>query len=121
MTDENARLRDERALKRFFDERLIPAADRLKADGVELLDTKLDPAAQSYYRKRRLTTMRPVDFRWGGAHAPAQLEADLRHLWSDSEIPALAALAAEVARLALALRRDDDQAADVADFIYVMY
>jgi hypothetical protein len=119
MTDDSNR--GERALRRFFDERLMPVADRLRSGGVSLLETGIDAGAASYYRQRPTRRMTAADFRWGGAVDEYQIAADLHRMWSSGGQPQLADLAPEVARLAVALRRPEEQAAEVADFIYVMY
>jgi hypothetical protein len=117
MTDE----KQQREIKRFFDEQLLPLAAQLKAKGVNLLDAGPQPGAASYYITRQHRSMSPADFETGGLTSPAKAQAEMRQVWNAAAGHPLAPLADGVARLAGELRQDQEQSSDVSSFIYAMY
>lgn len=117
MTDE----KQQREIKRFFDEQLLPLAAQLKSRGVSLLDPGPQPDAASYYIARQQRSMSPADFENGGLTSPEKAGAEMRQVWSSAAGHPLAPLADPVARLAGELRQNQEQASDVSSFIYAMY
>ena len=120
MTDDKARQRERAALERFFERELMPLAKDLKAKGAVLLDGSLQPQASSYYLNRAPQPGAQV-LEWGGADSVEDLERELVRLWRDPASPPLASLAPSIAKLAELLRRDEEQSAQVSEFVYVMY
>lgn len=107
-TDDRARL------EAFFAERLVPAAESLRARGVEFFPLGPDADAPTYWHRRDDATdyLDSVD--------PAQTAARLREMWA--EHPELAALVDPLLELAGALARPaDEQSPEVSPFIYAMY
>lgn len=121
MTTEKAAGASRQAIDRFFDRELMALARELRGQGVELLASALQPQKSSYYSQRTVTAMAPASFEWGGAESDAQLQAALAAMWRGSDCPRLEALAPSVARLAAGLRSTEEQAAEVSQFVYVMY
>ena len=107
-TDDRARL------EAFFAERLVPAAESLRARGVEFFPLGADAGAPTYWHRRDDATdyLDSVD--------PAQTAARLKEMWA--EHPELSALVDPLLELASALARPaDEQSPEVSPFIYAMY
>ncbi len=104
---------------RFFRDTLLGLSARLAAAGRSYFATGPDPAAPSYWEAREQTRMQRQDFEANAPRSPAQLEAALLELWTDSED--LAPLAHELQLLAEKLHRVDVDDPDVSAFVYVMY
>ncbi len=106
---------DRRLVENFWSQRLIPAAEALRARGVTLLERRPDPQVASYYTP------------WRGSAVPfTTLEPDawesmLRRLWLDQGLPELAALAGPLMELSRRLKVPEEEDADVSPFIYVMF
>ena len=106
---------DERKLRKFFAKRLLPVAESLRARGVRLLPVAPHAEAESWYED---ATRGEPDF--------TEIEAEdceraLREMWERQGLPELAALAADLMRLARDLDLDEEQAAEVSPFLYAMY
>ncbi len=108
--------RGARAVSRFWQRRLRPAAERLKARGVGFFPRGPEREAESWY------VAGPP------AEAPELVEipldgcADLlRRHWEEAGLPELAALADELVELARACEIEAEESADVSPFVYVMY
>lgn len=106
---------DERRLRRFFQEELVRAADELRRRGVSLFPLRPEPEQATWYVP-------------GPAGEPefVELEAEdceqkLRDHWQAQGLPELARLAGPILELARSLELDEEQAADVSPFVYVMY
>ena len=119
MTEASAKA--DREVERFFETQLLPLAQRLRADGVKLLDPGPQPGATSYYIQRHQRAMSRADFEQGGLSTPQRAEAEMRAAWSSALGHPLAPLASEVARLACSLRQGQTQSSDVSAFVYAMY
>jgi hypothetical protein len=103
--------REELAL-RFFRECLVPAAVRLRAREARLLPDGPDRAAATYYSARPPREEYVFDL-------SVPLTDVLRSQWKD--YPELAALAAELSRLARDLRQHKEESCEVSPFIYAMF
>ena len=103
--------REELAL-RFFRERLLPAAARLRARRARLLPDGPDPGAATYYATRPAREEYVFDL-------SAPLADVLHSQWKD--YPELAALAEELSGLALDLRQQKEESGEVSPFIYAMF
>ena len=108
-------------IERFYDEELLPLADRAKAKGVRFLETQLGGDAPSYYVKRERRLMSKADFETGGCASTQTVEEALKTLWKDDRDIGLAKLAPSLAKLAKGLHAVEKDDADVSTFIYVMY
>ena len=104
--------RDEQRTRRFFEERIAPAAERLRARGVRFFPLGPTPEQASWYKGPP-----------GGADffalESSALEAALRARWEDS--PELAELAPRLVELARALDIQDEGPGEISPFVYVMY
>ena len=101
-------------LEAFFAEHLVPAAESLRARGVQFFPLGPDADAPTYWRRR------------GDAGdyldsvEPAATAERLRAMWA--EHPELAALVDPLLDLASTLARPaDEQSPEVSPFIYAMY
>lgn len=105
---------DERAVRRLFAERLVPAAEALRARGVRFFPVGPEPEAESWYEgpptDADFMTLRDVD-----------VEAALRARWKAQALPELAQLAAALLELARSLEVHEEQTPDISPFVYVMY
>ena len=106
--------KDERELRRFFEKKLVPAAERLRTRGVELLPTRPDDA-ESWYVPGPIGEPEFFEFE------PEDVERSLRELWERDGLPELARLAPDIAKLARRLEFTDEQADDVSPFVYAMW
>jgi len=116
MTDRN-----DAHVDRFFTDELLPLAAQLKRQGVRLLEEAADPAAPSYFQRRRRRAMTKSDFESGGSAVLEAVGADFARLWSAESGARLAPLAKGTAQLARELRSIEEQSAEVSNFVYVMY
>ncbi len=108
-------------IRRFFEKRLMPAAERVKARRGELFPLHPEPDADTYYRPRSRATMTRRDFELPGLDSPDALGPALARLWEQRDLPELAALATEMAGLASELREVEEADEEVSPFIYVMF
>ncbi|WP_420129540.1 hypothetical protein [Longimicrobium sp.] len=101
-------------LEAFFTGQLVPAAQSLRARGVEFFPLGPDAGAPTYWHRRDDAGdyLDSVD--------PAATAVRLRELWA--EHPELVALVDPLLEMAAALARPaDEQSPDVSPFIYAMY
>ena len=108
MTDDTR----ERELRRFFDERIVPAAEALRERGVEFFALTPDRTQSSYWQTR--TRGEGYVFQISD-----ELAGELHTLWRDH--PQLQALAEEIADMTRALAERREEPADVSSFIYAMF
>ena len=106
-------------LTQFYNEIIAPAADRLKQQNAEILNTNPDPNELSYFSQREHSSMKPDE-----------LELDLEDIdWVKNAITQItdgpeAAILADIYRqiIDLADRFEEvDDADDVSPYIYVMF
>jgi hypothetical protein len=107
---ENARL------SKFFDKRLAPLAERLRARGQRFFPLGPDERSESYY-------VVPVagEAEFVELDDPAACEQALRELWQGQQLPELAALAGPLLELARKLEIREDEFGEISPFVYVMY
>ncbi len=105
---------DSQKLKRFFDKRLVRAAEKMTARGVSFFPLGPEPQADTWYSgppaEPKFTSL-DVD----------QCEAALRDLWQGQDLPELAELASEMMKLAEHLEVGEEENENVSPFVYVMY
>lgn len=104
----------EQRVRAFWWEKLVPAAERLRARGIEFFPLGPDASAQSYYV--------PSD----GAEALQRLEpsrhgAALRERWEGEGLTEMVALAEPLLVLASELKPNYESSGDVSPLIYVMF
>lgn len=106
---------NERELRRFFRERLVPVARRLREQGVRLYEPRPDPAAASYWVRHEAAE---TPF---AAIEPDRWAALLAELWNREGHDDLAALTGPLFDMAsrVAPRGGDDD--DISPYIYVMF
>lgn len=104
----------EERLRRFFAERLVPAAEKLRRRGVRFLPLGLGHGDETWYRP----PPEVPDFVELGDDGG---ERALRQLWQAQGLTELVELVPEILELARELELDEEQSADVSPFLYVMY
>jgi hypothetical protein len=108
LTDETR----ERELRRFFHERVVPAALALRQRRVELFALAPDRAQRSYWQSRGRGE--GYVFQIGD-----DLAGEMHAMWRAH--PELQALASELAELTRELADRREEPADVSSFIYAMF
>ena len=105
---------DESRLRRFFQKRLIPVADKLRARSFRFFPLAPEPDMDTWYEgppsEPKFTSL-DVD----------ECEAALRDTWANQDLPELVELAGELMDLARQLEIHEEESADVSPFVYVMY
>lgn len=117
---------DEKQLAAFFEERLVTAAQRLRARDVKFfpmgpadprpaLQPPADGAEQdSWYVA---PPAQPQVFTREGDH----LADALQSMWEQQDLPELAELASPLKALAKQLEQQEQRADDISPFVYVLY
>lgn len=108
MTDD----RRERELRRFFHERVVPAAAAMRERGVSFFALAPDRTQTSYWSER--PRGEGYIFQIGD-----DLEGELRELWRDD--PELRGLADDLADMTRTMAEPRQESADVSSFIYAMF
>ena len=103
------------ALARFHAERILPAADAVRARAVELLAPGRDPEAATYWVRRAAGAELVVRL------DRARLADELGRLWWARGLPELAALSGPLVALSEALAEAAEEPQDVAPSIYTIY
>ncbi len=107
---------EEARLGRFFDRRMVPLAEKLRARGARFFPMGPDPQVSSYYVAPRRG--KPAFTELEGA---ADCERALRDLWEEQRIPELAALAGPILELARQVEIREEESGEISPFVYVMY
>ena len=107
---------EETRLGRFFDKRLAPLAEKLRARGTRFFPMGPDAQADSYYvaPRRGRPEFIPLE-------GPAECEKALRDLWEEQGMPELAALAESILELARQVEIREEESGEISPFVYVMY
>ncbi len=105
---------DDAKLRRFFRDRIVPAAERLRERGCSFLAEGPDPEAASWWVE---SEEEPVLIDFEADEAAGILHAR----WMSEGYPELAALAAPLIELAEALRTTQEESGEVSPYVYVMY
>lgn len=103
-------------LGRFFDKRMVPLAEKLRARGTRFFPMGPDAQASTYYVAPRRG--RPEFTELEGA---ADCEKALRDLWEEQRIPELTALAGPILELARQVEIREEESGEISPFVYVMY
>ena len=106
---------DEKILRRFFAEKLVPAAEALRARGVRFFP--LGPEAESGTWYVPVPEGEPDFFEVD----EAALAEILRERWEVESFPELAALATPLIKLSSQLEVTEKEMPDISPFVYVMY
>jgi hypothetical protein len=102
----------ERELRRFFHERIVPAAESLRERGVSLFALQPDRTVRSYWSTR--PRGEGCIFQIGD-----DLAGELHTMWRND--PELQALAGDLAAMTRAMAERREESADVSSFIYAMF
>jgi len=106
----------EAAARAFFHERLVKAAEQLRARGVKFLEPDLSaPAEGSAYVPCPSGTLELQDW------CTQDLERRLARMWESQGLPELAELAGPLLELARLQAAGTTTDAEVSPFIYVMF
>lgn len=108
MTDD----RRERELQRFFRERIVPAAEALRARGVSYFALEPDRSAASYWHTR--SKGEGYVFAIGD-----DIAGELHEMWRESQ--ELQMLADDLAAMTRTMAESREESADVSSFIYAMF
>jgi len=92
------------AIRAFFNNELMPLAQRLKTAGRPMFPTGAEPSLPTYFKTRTRTTMSRDDFAVPGVESPSAFAQAMQAYWQRSQFPEMAALAPTMARLAEQLR-----------------
>ncbi len=106
--------KNEKELRRFFEKKLVPAAEKLRARGVELFPTAADDA-ESWYVPGPIGEPEFFEFE------PGDVERTLREMWERDGLPELAKLAPDLAKLTRRLEFTEEESEDVSPFVYAMW
>jgi len=106
---------DDKALRRFFAERLTVVAETLRRRGYTAFSLGPDEDADTWYVD--VDPEEPVFIEV----EVEQMDADLRGMWEKEGLPELAALSTSLVKMGHDLRADEDESADISPFMYVMY
>jgi hypothetical protein len=109
------------AIRKVFEEQMLPRAAALRAAGREFFPRGADPKAASYYTNRTKRTMTKADFRVPGVQSPEAFEKGLAELWKTQGYPELTPIAPPLAALAKMLYFVEERDAEVSPFMYVMF
>ncbi|MEJ6001313.1 hypothetical protein [Paucibacter soli] len=110
---------EQQALRDFFEQRLLPLARRLRAQGQPLFPLGPEPALASYYLPAAPASLGQADFEPGPAASVAEFGQALARLWHDE--PELLALLPELLALLPQLAASaPDGPAELSAFIYAM-
>lgn len=101
-------------LARFYREHIIPIAEKVAANGIELFPLGPDDSSESYFvdREPGESYLHTVD--------NSNLNSELTALWSSDRVPGMKDLAVPILELAEKLR-EKAQSDDVSPFIYAMF
>ena len=102
-------------LQKSFREKIVPVAEQLRRDGVELMPLGPDDDAETWYVSYPPDTPEFVEFE------SADFEPQLRRLWEDQGISQLAGLVEPLSDLARRLEQPPPEDAEVSPFIYVIF
>lgn len=103
-------------LGKFFDKRLVPLADQLRARGVRFFAMGPDADAESFYLPAN-----PMEPEFIELEGPAACEKALLELWERQGMAELAALAGPLMDLARHLEIREEEWGEISPFVYVMY
>ncbi|MBK7949410.1 MAG: hypothetical protein IPK00_11890 [Deltaproteobacteria bacterium] len=106
---------DAARLRRFYVERLEPAARRLRERGVEFFPLGPDPSAKTWY------VAPPTGPDFSSLDDEAACGEALREAWTSQGYPELAELVPELMAIARELEVVEEETADISPFVYVMY
>lgn len=101
----------ETELERFFQERLVPAAEKLRERDVSFFALEPDRTAQSYWKARPHGE--------GYVFQIGDLGGELHELWRG--YPELQALVNDLVAMTSTMAEQREQSADVSSFIYAMF
>ena len=99
-------------LRRFFRERVVPAAEALRGRGVAFFALEPDRSTTSYWNTRPAGEGYVFD-------VGDDLAGELHEMWR--EHPELQALASDLAAMARTMAERGEVPADVSAFIYAMF
>jgi hypothetical protein len=104
---------DERLLRRFWVNRVLPAAEALRRRGVRFFPLGPEPGDSWYHGPPAAADFRRPDER--------ALARELAARWEAEGLPELAALASPLEELAGQLEISEEETPDISPFVYVMY
>jgi hypothetical protein len=102
-------------LEEFFEQQLVPIAEKLRENDIQLLALEFSDNESSWYVP--YVDEGPEVFSFD----VDQLEQELRDLWRDQQDAVLLELKKSLADLARDLHRESDDDDDVSPFVYVMF
>jgi hypothetical protein len=103
------------ALRRFFAEHLVPAAQSLRERHVTFFATGPDAAAESYFERHQTAASLFT------AIEPEDCVRRLAEMWRAEGLDELADLAGPLADLVTRLAPEEEQSGELSPLIYVMF
>lgn len=103
-------------LRRFYEDRVVPVAERLAARGVRFIPMGPDPDEDTWYED---APTEPPELMPLGDQVECLLR--LKDLWQRQGLPELAELVEPLVRLAEQLQPPEEQPAEISQYVYVMY
>jgi len=111
----------ETAVRTFFEQRLMPLALRMAAEGKPFFPMHPDPKLASYYKDRTQKGMKKEDFEVPACDGFEEFARGMAEMWRAQGHKELAELVPELAGLAKQLYSVEEQTEEVSPFIYVMF
>ena len=106
----------------FYLEEIKPLAKQLHSKNESVFFLKKPGLAkETYFNRRKITTMTSEDFDAGSCNSPESLKIALIKLWVDEGNNELLNLPDAIVKLAESAHRTNEQSSEVSPFIYVMF
>jgi len=103
----------DRRIRKFFDDMIIPVAEKLRERGVTFFAAQPDKSAQSYF-KPYLSEESSIEIE------TSAIPTLLKELWEEEQLPELVALVDPLLKLADTVA-DESPPDEISPFIYVMF
>lgn len=110
-----------KVIKKFFFKNLLLVSNHLRETGKSYFPTKPDLRLETYFAKRKKTTMLPEDFKIPACDSVDNFREALFEFWKSQGNIELCDLTEKLSVLAKLLYTVEDQNEEVSPFIYVMF
>jgi hypothetical protein len=106
----------------FFDEVIVPLAERARAEGISYFPRGPEPELETYFVEPSRKVMTPTDFELRAVESPEVFISELAALWRQEGHEELTEMAPRLAELALKIPQPDEaEQEDLSPFMYVMF
>lgn len=107
---------DDEDLRRFYEDRIVPAAEALAARGIRFFPMGPEPDESTWYED---APTEPPELMPLGDQRECLLR--LRDRWERQGLPELVELVDPLVRLAERLQPPEEEPAEISQYVYVMY